>query len=207
MRVLASGRWLLATVLAIGTAWFSRGKVDAWTRDRLACERRHQIASLPERGAAEYVTRLGADDDRSLATIVEALGDQRSAVAASAEAALWRLIDGWSQQPTEDNSTRVALLASLLSKRCANLPAERRDFSIALAQRLIAWPVDGDKVDMARLIADCEVVLRLPMAAPSELRVARAPRVVAPLAPAQRDETPPEPQRFKAPVGVRIGDE
>jgi hypothetical protein len=103
---------------------------------------------------------------------VSALADPRPAVADSAENALRSRIQHWSQWRSAEVSPRVATLAGLLAESAERIPPERRPQVQNMAQRLLAWPVDGTLVDAHRLIADCETLLRLPVPPPAELRIA-----------------------------------
>jgi hypothetical protein len=87
------------------------------------------------------------------------------------------------------------------------MPPERRDLAHSLAQRLILWPIDGRRVDTASFIADCQLVLLLPQAEQTEIRVAAAPepRPAEPAAPPvlelQQTLIAPEPQESEQPSG------
>jgi hypothetical protein len=165
---------LLAIVLA---AWLGRGRLQAWTHARLAAQHQQQLAQLSDEGAALLIARLAEADDEYLDLIVLALADARPVVLDAAEQALLARVECWSHWRSESSAPRVAALAGLLAESAERIPAERRPWLHDLAQRLLTWPVDGRSVDSVKLIADCERLLRLPMPATAEVRLAATPPV------------------------------
>ena len=151
----------LLGMLAVA-AGLGRAPLEAWTRGRLLALQQRQLAELPAAGAASLVQRLAADDDYA-PLIAGALNDGRSDVAAAAERALPRMVARWKRMSSSEASPRVAGLAAALAAGGENLPANRRPSAHILARQLLAWPIDNQKVDAGRLIADCETVLRLPL--------------------------------------------
>ena len=160
---------LLAIVLA---AWLGRSRLQEWTHARLAAQHQRQIAQLSDEGAALLIARLAEADDEYLDLVVLALADPRPAVADAAEEALLARTLRWSQWRSEKSSPRVAALAGLLAQSAERIPDERRPLLHGLAQRLLTWPVDGRVVDSHKLIADCERLLRLPVSAMADVRIA-----------------------------------
>jgi hypothetical protein len=165
------GRWLLMLAMAALVVW-GASLARTWTfgavRTRLSHRYQQQIASLPEPQAVRLVRRLGEDDSQWLDVLFAASGDERPAVAAAAERHLRELVDRWAEMPPGESSPIVASLAGVLAQQAPQLSAERRRLAHALAQRLIEWPLDARRVDVAQLIADCESVLLLPRAEPLE---------------------------------------
>lgn len=236
MKAVARPSWLLIFVMAAITAalaWQARGRLLAATRERMARQYGQQIAALPDRQAARLVSQLAQDDDQWLEVVVAASADGRTAIAAAAESELRNRVLLWAELPSAESSPLVASLASLLAQQAGDLPAERRHLAHSLAQRLITWPVDGSRVDMARFIADCQTVLLLLPVEPTEIRVATAEPPAAagvsptappidppvtlppvPSAPSVKPTTLPrsnesmsrEPGRFVAPKAMRISD-
>jgi hypothetical protein len=216
MQSLPRVRWLLvlATVAVIGVAFsLARAWLLADVRDRLTQKYQQRIASLSERQAALLVRHLAKSDGDWLDVLVAASADDRPIVAAAAETELRELVNRWAQRP-EESSTDVADLARLLAQQAQELPPQRRHLAHSLAQRLLDWPVDGQLVDAAQLIADCQAVLLLPRVEPAEIRLAAAP---PPPANAQRGresmaETnsltpqPPPGQRLPTPSEPPPGD-
>jgi hypothetical protein len=160
---------LLAIVLG---AWLGRGRLQQWTHARLAAEQQRQLAQLSDEGAAVLIARLAEADDEYLDLIVLALAEPRPAVADAAQEALIERMARWSQWRAEESAPRACALAGLLAESAERIPDERRPLLHSLAQRLLLWPVDGRSVDSEKLIADCERLLRLPLPAMADLRVA-----------------------------------
>jgi hypothetical protein len=73
---------------------------------------------------------------------------------------------------SDESGPRACALAGLLAESAERIPDDRRPLLHDLAQRLLTWPVDGRSVDSQNLIADCERLLRLPVPAIAEARVA-----------------------------------
>lgn len=172
-------------------AWLGRNRLEDWTHARLAAQHQRQLAQLSEEGAARLITRLADADDEYLDLIVLSLADPRPVMAAAAEQALQARIDLWSQWRSETAGPRVAALAGLLADSGERIPPERRPAVHRLAERLLTWPVDGTQVDAPQLIADCETLLRLPLPAASEIRIAS--RAAAEDAPVFQAEPGPAP--------------
>jgi hypothetical protein len=191
-------RYLLAlgSLMAIVLwAWLGRSKLEGWTHAGLAAQHQRQLAQLSEDGAARLIARLAEADDEYLDLIVLSLADPRPAVADAAEQSLEGRMDRWSQWRTDQASSRVAALASLLAESAEQIPPERRACVQRLALQLLTWPVDGTQVDAPQLIADCEALLRLPLPAASEIRIADRPAEVRDAVP-----LPVEPAPAPAPL-------
>ncbi len=181
MKPSAQLRAILA-LLAIGilaiAAWLSRPQIAAWTRGHLARRLQGEIAAQPEGKAAQLVRLIEEDDPEWLGVIVAALADSRPAVAFAGEARLLDLVESWEHSPPEEKSSRVGVLARLLATGAPRLPPAQLAIVQGLAQKLLAWPIDGRLVDAARLFADCESVLQLPIPETAEIRLAAAPSSV-----------------------------
>jgi hypothetical protein len=147
------------------SAWVLRSRVEQWTRASLAVRHQHRLAQLSDEGAVLLISRLAEADDEYLDLIVLALQDRRPRVASAAEQALAARVERWSRWPKAEALPRVAALASLLSESAERIPLERRPALHRLAERLLAWPADGQLIDGHRLIVDCEKLLRLPLPA------------------------------------------
>jgi hypothetical protein len=174
---------VLAATLAIAlAAWAARARVEHWTRAELAQRHQQQLAQLSEEGAAALIERLAAADDEFLDLVVLALDDPRPRVASAAIRALQARVDCWGRWPQEQSGPRVAALAELLAPLARQLPTDRRAPAQTIATRLMAFPVNGRQVDSARLIANCETILRLqvPPSVPDEDRIAFQPRAHEP---------------------------
>jgi hypothetical protein len=200
-----NSRWLLMLALAaaiVGGSWFGRGWLAGQVRDRLAEQYSERLRALPEAAAAQLIRELALHPEEWLGLIVNATGDSSPVIAAAAEAELLTIVEQWSALPPEQSSARAGKLARLLADQAPRLPADRRDVSQAIAQRLLNWPIDGRHVDAAKLIADCQQVLLLPRSEPAEIRVADAsarPAGSATTAPAAPME-PPAPIESAVPT-------
>lgn len=228
-------RWLLAlAALAsiVAGGWLVRGRLDAWTRTRLAAEQRARLVEMPETGAARLVEQL-ATDDNYLELVAHSLTDSRPQVADSAERGLTTMVARWQHLPANDASPRVARLARELAIASEELPPTRRRFAHTLAERLLWWPIEKQRIDGSRLIADCEAVLRLPLPVEVPYRVSVRPATPPTIAEAEPvadestaevlprviDSQPPaplidasseaavEPRQFIAPRSLRIADD
>lgn len=206
MKPASRSRWpilLAALAIIVLSAWLGRANLDRWTRSRLAVQYQRELSRRSDQQAARLVERLAAADDEYLDLVVLALADRRPAVASAAEQALLTRVEIWSQWPSREASPRVAGLASLVARSSDKIPLEQRGFLHRLAERLLAWPVDGQLVDAPRLIADCEQVLRLPLPTLPEVRLASRPApevdptdaAVAPEPPAPISERVPLPNQ------------
>jgi hypothetical protein len=146
-----------------------RGWTLSATRARLSLRYQAQIAVLPEGRAVRLLRTLGQAEGEWSDVLLAASADARPAVAEAAERTLREAVDRWARLPAGESSVHIAGLARLLAHEAPRLAAERRQVAHALAERLIEWPIDGRRVDAGRLIADCESVLLLPRAEPTQL--------------------------------------
>jgi hypothetical protein len=170
-------RWLLVLAMAVfvgAGAWLASALLEAGVHSRLTHKLQQRVASLPDQQAIRLVRHLALEDGQWLDVLVAASADDRPAVAAAAERALRELVDRWAELAPEESSPRAAELASLLAEQAPPLPTERRQLAHSLAERLIDWPVDAQRVDVAKLIADCHSVLLLPWGELIDIRLAAA---------------------------------
>jgi hypothetical protein len=167
--------WLLVLTAAAGVtvaAGLGRRTLQAWTRHRWQDQCQAQLAALPAEQAARRVLQLADADREGLAVIIAACRDRRPPVAQSACVSAQTLADRWSQLPAAEAAPRVAALARLLAQHAPQMASAQQEVARSLAQRLLAWPIDGRQIDLSQFIADCDAVLRLPATAPEELRLA-----------------------------------
>jgi hypothetical protein len=215
---------LLASVAILSGGGVVRGWLLSASRERLAQRYAQRLSSISEREAALLVRRLALEDDEWLEVIVRAACDPRPGVCAAAGVELRELVNRWSQSSAANSSSGRTALAELLAEHAPQLPPERRYSMHALARRLLAWPVDWERMDAGEFIADCQGVLLLPLAEPAEIRVATTPepRMVepalepppaAPVEPAQpviqpgpELRLPGEPELLQVPSVRRISD-
>ncbi len=172
--------WTLATVVVIGAALVVRGRLHDWTERQLRERLVQQIASLPEDRAVARVRRLVGLDADAPALLVPLLSDKREALAASAREAIDLLVDDWRRTRGNEAAPRIARLASELASAAPRLPEKHVSWAQSLAERLLVWPT-SDAESSARIIGDCEIVLRLPAPeAANEVRVGAAERTIEP---------------------------
>lgn len=170
---------IVVACLAIGTlvatGWIGRAPIAAWTRIHLARNLQSQIAALPEGQAAQLVQSIEEEDPQWQEVILVALSEKRPAVAFAAQSRLVDFLEAWAQAAPEKKSSHVGNLARLLAANALQLPPERVAIAQALAQKLLAWPIDGRQVDAARLFADCQAILELPVPETLDDRIAAVP--------------------------------
>lgn len=200
------GRWLVVFTLAAATLvgqWQWRDRVGAHARQRLATQYQQRLVELPERQAANLVHELASDQPPWLGVLVEAIVDQRIAVATTAETELRLLVDKWSKSPSGDSASQATELAALLAKRNPSWSADGQRLANVLARGLLVLPIDGRRRDMAKYIADCEAILRLEPTPPEEIRVASA-NVEPAIPPPAPEVQPVEPGPFNGSATGRI---
>jgi len=166
---------LLAVGIIAVVAWLSRPPMAAWTRARLARTLQSEIAAQPDDKAARLIRLIEEDEPEWLAVIIIALADSRPAVAVAAETRLVELLETWERSAPREKSSRVGAVAGLLAAGAPQLPPARVAFARALAQKLLAWPIDSRLVDAARLFADCQAILELPVPETADVRLAAIP--------------------------------
>jgi hypothetical protein len=165
--------------------------------------------------------------DPGLAVLARALGNEREAVARSAERILIEQLAQWRSLPASRSSPKVARLVEHLASNVGHYGPRSRAAASDLAANVLVWPVDRRAVDVARLLEQCEVLVRtIPGRAASEPveQMAIRPRPVQrakPISPAQLDESllgglpggglpahaspmPSLPPGFLAPSGPRV---
>jgi hypothetical protein len=174
----SSRRWLwlaLAAAIVGPGALAGRGYLPRWTLDRAAAQVRQRVQSLPEGRAAQFVRELQSLDADAPAVLVPLLAEPRASVAGAAEQTLAQLADEWQRLSPEQAAPRMARLARELAEQAPILPPARRRAARGLAVRLLTSPLDQRSAEGPQILADCEIVLRLPVPAQEELRIAAAP--------------------------------
>jgi hypothetical protein len=168
-------RWLrmlaLAAIIPAG-AWLVRPWLRSTTIDQMQRQYQSQIVALSDRDAVQLIRRLAQEDAAWLDVLVATSSDERPTVAAAAEWELRELVDRWANLPPADSSSRIAKLAAVIARQAKDISAHKRLLIHSVAHRLIDWPIDGQQIDAARFIANCQTVLLLPVAEPPEIRVA-----------------------------------
>ena len=94
--------------------------------------------------------------------------------------------------PKDDASTHVALAARCLAQEANHFGKTARAEATDLAMQFLVWPLDGAKVDCARIVIDCEQILTISAAIPMGPRESSAERP-------GRDTTEKVPQRHATP--------
>ncbi|MFV1967555.1 MAG: HEAT repeat domain-containing protein [Pirellulaceae bacterium] len=124
----------------------------------------------------ERMTLLG---DAGLEALVEAMASQRSIVADGASSILDAELDRWQMLGARHASPKVAKLAEILAKNAGTRGQNDRGASRDLAIRILLWPIDRQAIDSAKLVSDCEAILRGTVARTSNSESA-SPRQPAP---------------------------
>lgn len=167
---------VLAAVIVAGAGLAARYGLGHWTRRQLVAMHGRRIAALDESAAARAARQLVILDDDAPHVLVPLLADPRPSVSAAAGQALEHLLANWSRLRTPAAAPRVALLARELAAIGPKLSPEQRCAAHNLAMQLIVWPLDPETGSRGQVVADCELVLRLPLAAGDEPRIAAAPQ-------------------------------
>ena len=186
-------RWLLIALLAGATFLggnLARQHLLKVARQRLVQKFVDRIAAFSESDAARLVRQLAQNPDEWLEVLVVASCDDRDEVSTTAQRQLSDIVHAWSLLPTAESTPRCAALASLLAHHAPSLSPNRRVFVHSLALRLIAWPIDSRHIDSSSYIADCHLILDLPIADEPQVRIAAAPE--PPFQPAL-EPLPPQP--------------
>lgn len=121
--------------------------------------RRMQMQAADDRDLRELLHAWQAEDG-DLTFLIERLADDRAAVASAAGEVLHEQLTDWQRLRSADSSPRVVELARLLATSAVERPPAGRKAASSLAQRILRWPLDERKVDAAKLLADCDLVLR-----------------------------------------------
>jgi|SRR5688572_4781359 len=162
LRRLMRWLWLMPVIGAVVLGgWLARAKLNAWTRWRLTQQRLDQIGALPEAEAAEIIRRTPEIDAEAIEILGSALADERPLVAAAARSALAALLEAWQELPVDERSRRAEMLASALARNSPKFSEEALAAAQGAAQLLLYLPANGRRIDAARLIADCETILRI----------------------------------------------
>jgi len=129
-------------------------------RDYLAARWRNSISTLPDTEVLPTLRKLAELGDDQIDFLVSQLGSDQERIVAPA----WQVIDEqmtrWRMLKSEDSSRKVAKLASSLARHVPNFLVESKPLASDLAAKILAWPTDRKAVDMSRLIADCDLILR-----------------------------------------------
>lgn len=214
---------MLALVIFAIFAWPSVPQIYSWTRQRMGQRLQREITSLPEEAAAQRIGLVEGDDRESLQLLVAALAETRKAAVAAAQMRLLDMLETWERSTPAGKSQQIADLASLLAASAPQLAPEKLAFVQTLAQKLLAWPIDGRLIDAAKLIADCQAILELPTPELADVRLAAIPRppakpepgpepnverAAAPPAPVVASgDSPQEPRRLAKPKAMRLSDQ
>jgi hypothetical protein len=165
---------VLAAVIVAGAGLAARYGLGHWTRRQLVAQHGRRIAALDEPAAARAARQLVTLDEDAPRVLVPLLADQRPAVALAAGQALEHLLANWSRLRTPAAAPRVALLARELAAAAPKLSGDQRRTAHNLALQLVVWPLDPETSSRGQVVADCELVLRLPLTGSDEPRIAAA---------------------------------
>lgn len=166
---------LLSAALVAAGGLAARQTIARWTRRQLVAQETRRIRELAEPQAVARLQALENLDAEAIGIVVPVLADQRETVAIAAARTLSRLVDRWRHLRTDESSPRVAALASELAAIAPRMAPDRRRWAHDLATRLLVWPLDEPFAASGQTWADCESILRLPLAEEPEIRLAAVP--------------------------------
>jgi hypothetical protein len=124
--------------------------------------RRHiheKLETLPDDQVTDLLADLAGFGDVGLATLIEALGSNRPAVANQAHQALLGAIDEWESLASRQFAPKLATLANLLADRAEHFGSAARGLATDVAHRILLCSFEDLSIDRARVIADCRRVV------------------------------------------------
>ena len=131
-----------------------------WSGPKLARQRWvREIEAVPQNELSGLLLSI-ARRDESTPLLVELLNHDRAEIALSARQAISSQLQRWQDLSLDEASRHVATLADLLAQATSEFRAPGRHLSAQLVDEVILWPLDDDAVDVAEVLADCELVLR-----------------------------------------------
>lgn len=148
---------LVAGGIAVLLLWLAYANFQP--RKLLAARIAAQLDTTPESDLATPLRQLTEFGRDGLPHLVEALKNERPALAREARSVLSEELDRWQLLPQRESSQRLALLASELARGIESCSPTTRRLASDLATRILLWPVDANVVDQQQLIGDCERVL------------------------------------------------
>jgi hypothetical protein len=149
-------RLMCVAVLATGATawvWFAQ---TAWTSRYW----QNQLVTATDEEAPALVNRIAELGDKSVAILVFGLASPREGVRREARLALDDKLNLWARLPREQASGKLRILAAALAEHSAEFEPTSQLFAADLVTRILLWPTDGNVVERAQLVADCEQTLR-----------------------------------------------
>ena len=162
----------IATVAILCSAAVVRTRLQITLRQRLAQEYQQTLAGLSDQSACELLHQLAQDDVSWLTVLIGACADSRPSVAEVARSELRDAVRRWADLSPAESTPLAVDAAEQLARLAPQLAIDQRDWAIALAERLMNWPLAGGRANVAQHIANCETVLLMPRAERLEVRIA-----------------------------------
>jgi hypothetical protein len=157
MKRLKIATWvLLFTTGLCLLAWGTRGLLLR----TVASHWQRQLAAASDEQVGVLVSRICALGDAGIPALVGLLGSRREVVARTAHLALVREMDRWESLGVDRASPKLAILAAALAEEAVHFGPTSRLEAARLTTRILLCPLDGDAVDRAAVLADCQQVLR-----------------------------------------------
>lgn len=170
MRRLFSSRLRVASI--VGTAAIAAAAAIvaiSWPAGETTS--RHWREILGRTDDALVLTRLrelAHHSDAHAPALLALLDDDRPAVARAARRLLHEKIDAWRALPARQSSPKVDRLARSLAAQAEGFGPAGRRAAAEIAERILLWPLDEDRVDAPQVIAHCETIIRGGLADPPE---------------------------------------
>lgn len=130
-------------------------------REQLARRLAERLANADDSEASLLLRQLAALDEVGMAALVDALASPRDTIAVAAHDVLRDEMDQWRLLSARDSSIKVDNLARLLASNASAWQRERGYLASDLASRILTWPIDHNAIDGGKLIANCQIVLRI----------------------------------------------
>jgi hypothetical protein len=153
---------ILVALVAIGLAGssFAIKKARTWLE---ADQWRKQLARAPENRVAIVIQQIAELDEAGIPVLVEALGSDRGCVVWAAKQKLLDQLNLWRSLSVKQYDSRLLILLESLSQKIDRFSFAAQFEAADLATRILAWPVEGSKIDQMKLLAASEKVLRAGM--------------------------------------------
>ncbi|MFN0019324.1 MAG: HEAT repeat domain-containing protein [Pirellulaceae bacterium] len=149
-----AGGVLVFQLIERSKGWATRSRAEQLGKELLAAETPGQLEAIAR--------ELGVFDDAAVKPLVQALVSDDPSISLAAGNEISRLLAAWRQQPQKSSGAKVAALAKELARQCESIPPEQQRLARQWAEGILLWPLKGNGVDAAAVLADCEAILAMP---------------------------------------------